>query len=133
LFAKAAFNYKGWQSSGYRELEMTSERLWRVKKSIAERNSMKTQIVRKGRTWIVSAVLLAGLAYSVLALYAQPAYASNCTDCATEQVEAMTYCFDNFGSGDLASFHCGANFTSYNFVCSFDPQHQFHSDSCVPD
>lgn len=93
---------------------------------------MKTQIVRKGGAWIGSAVLLAGLAYSVLALNTQTVYASNCTDCASEQSEAELFCFETYSDGTLATFNCHPLATGYNFTCLADPR-QVYVDSCVPD
>jgi hypothetical protein len=64
---------------------------------------MKSQAVRRMGKWIGSAVLLAGLAYSVLALTsARPVYASSC-NCGEERAEASDFCQSR---GGIVHFVC---------------------------
>jgi hypothetical protein len=98
-----------------------------AEKDIVERNEMKTQIVRKGRAWIVSAVLLAGLVYSVLALSTHIAYASTC-DCNEELFDAQQYCYQYFKSTGVYDFSCQSGHRI--FRCSADPSNTWQIQAC---
>jgi hypothetical protein len=52
---------------------------------------MKTQVVRRGLTWSLRAVLLTGLVYSVstLTLTSPPVYAATCTDSYCDNLEQV--------------------------------------------
>jgi hypothetical protein len=67
---------------------------------------MKGQIVRTSRVWVVSAVLLVGLVYSLLALNITPVYASSC-DCDQDDLVAATQ----------ACIHMGAAWRFDNWAC----------------
>jgi hypothetical protein len=76
---------------------------------------MREQQVRKGRMWIVVGVLLAGLAYSVLALTLTPSpvYASSC-NCTEEGLEAAQVCSSHNG---IRVFECPKNTGCNNGPC----------------
>jgi hypothetical protein len=69
---------------------------------------MKAEPVRRGRVWLPSAALLAGLAYSVLALTlsSKPVYASSC-DCQETLTDAGYFC-ESHGWAPVifGSYHC---------------------------
>jgi hypothetical protein len=87
---------------------------------------MKARVLRNGRAWVVSAVFLAGLMYSVLAFNAKPVYASSC-DSDTELGDADAYCqaigevavangtFECFPNQGFAVFYCEVESTSNVF------------------
>jgi hypothetical protein len=67
---------------------------------------MKEQAVRIGRTWVLGAILFAGMAYAVLAL-SNPtaAFASSC-NCNEERIEANGLCAPY---GGVYDFICPVN------------------------
>jgi len=79
---------------------------------------MKTQV--NVLRIVVSGVLLAGLAYSILGLApaTKIAYASSC-DCTESYGDAGEYCSE-LGIGQLTSFTCpsGPQSDTYTFTCS---------------
>jgi hypothetical protein len=83
---------------------------------------MKAQLITKGPIWAVSAVLLAGLAYSLLAFNAKPVYASSC-DCSEALEDAIGFCQTQYHS-QVEFFQCPVviNGQDYvRFVCAGNP------------
>lgn len=68
---------------------------------------MKSKVVRVARKWLVGSALLAGFAYSVVALAVntEPAYATSC-NCFVEQQEATSECASH---GGVQLFDCPVN------------------------
>jgi hypothetical protein len=83
--------------------------------SFIEEDEMKTDVIKKGRPWVVGALLLAGLVYSALAFTTKTAYASSC-DCAE--------------AGQDAGNDCLAH-NSYLFQFWCDPSHNFAAWECA--
>lgn len=84
---------------------------------------MKTRSVSQIRNWTLSAVVLAGLGYSMFAMTLSPklAYASSC-DCAELKTDANEWCETHWGSIlNPSSFVCpltDSNGTQYaTFTC----------------
>jgi hypothetical protein len=78
---------------------------------------MRTQITRVVGTSIVSLALLAGLAYSVLALTPKRVYASSC-NCTEEESDANTFCYVHGLVGvDPNTFECFPADGYYYFSC----------------
>lgn len=79
---------------------------------------MKTRLLTKGRSWVLSAAVLAGLVYSLLALTVTPkvAYATSC-DCAEEHQDALEWCAEE-GMPGLETFQCPTSDDHYIFTCT---------------
>jgi hypothetical protein len=90
---------------------------------------MTTSILKVARRWSVFAALVAGLTYSLLALKAQPAYASSC-DCNEAVQDAFEYCLNQYGVG-AGSYTCpfGPNQDEIKFACQgyFQQNYRFCS------
>jgi len=76
---------------------------------------MNTQIVRKARTWIGSAILLAGISYAALTLTIKPTYAASC-DCVEARQDAEEICAAEGSS--LKGFGCNPSQDHFIFQCA---------------
>ena len=91
---------------------------------------MKIRFLKKSITGLLSGAVLAAIAYSLLALDAQPAYASACNNCGAEEFEAEVFCADNNWGDRVEGFICPYLGSAYTFQCVGDPQHRNFTDPC---
>jgi hypothetical protein len=75
---------------------------------------MKIQLIQKVRIWAVSAVLLAGVLYSMLALKTEPVYASSC-DCVEALQDGKEFCASR---GGVKLFSCNPTQSSFFVECN---------------
>lgn len=94
---------------------------------------MRVETMRHGKTLLYGA-LLAGIAYSTLALYSEPAYAATCTQASCEQafLQAANICSSVWGTY-IDAFECPATSScseadNYFFRCAEVP----HPGTCSP-
>ena len=81
---------------------------------------MERRSLKRSGTWLLAAILTGGLAYSILALTAQPAKASSActaTDCDNVAAEADIFCKER---GGVRFFYCPIpdNPDEWAYVCA---------------
>ncbi len=95
---------------------------------------MKNGALRKVRTLVGYAALVAGVGYSMQALAVKPVYANSC-NCTEEQSDAGFFCYNHFNRNpNLDYFICpidlGGGSFGYEFSCTSDPQHTDYNPVC---
>ncbi len=77
---------------------------------------MKRDTLRKASKWAISMTILAGLAYSILALTKEPSYAASC-NCPENYLDAEEYCQQTTGHSAVGQFVCTPTSGFYRFTC----------------